>query len=256
MGNFTLFLTSSLDCYRKTESGKEITKCNNSNHFIDRLKAYKEITPTFVFVASNPDGAGKTDDYSNTVVQALNMDGFGIENLIIIDHRFKGDIEKTILSADIIFLAGGHVPTQNKYFEEIGLKEILEKYNGIVIGQSAGSMNCAEEVYVQPEIREEFYDKSFKKLITGLGLTKIKVMPHMNRAKIDQIDGTTTYDMCLEDSKTIAHYGIYDGGFIEIGNGIAVSYGKTLLFKDGKCIELCGDKETFTINQNYTNLTK
>ena len=34
MGNLILFLTSSLDCYRKTESGKVATKCNNVNHFV------------------------------------------------------------------------------------------------------------------------------------------------------------------------------------------------------------------------------
>ena len=246
-----LFLTSSLDCYRKTPNGKEATKCNNSNHFVDRLKVYTKKMTNFVFVASNPDGANKTDEYSNIIVNALNLDGFGIENLIVLDHRFDGDVEKAILSADCVFLSGGHVPTQNAYFKEIGLKQILEKYSGIVIGQSAGSMNCADIVYAQPESEEEFYDKSFKKLIPGLGLTKIKVMPHMNRAKIDQIDGTTTYDMCLKDSKTIAHYGISDSGFIEIVNGKEISYGPTVLFNDGRCVELCIQGQSVEVNEKY-----
>ncbi|MBQ7798443.1 MAG: Type 1 glutamine amidotransferase-like domain-containing protein [Clostridia bacterium] len=251
MGNLTLFLTSSLDCYRKTENGKEATKCNNLNHFVDRLKSYKQKIRNFVFIPGYPDGASKTDEYSNIIIQALNFDGFGIENLVIIDHRFDGNIEKTILSADCVFLGGGHVPTQNAYFKEIGLKQILDKYDGVVIGQSAGSMNCAEIVYAQPEIEEEFYDKSFKKLITGLGLTEIKVMPHMNRAKTDCIDGITTYDMCLEDSKTITHYGISDSGFIEINGDKAISFGPTVLFKGGKCIELCGEGEHIEVNKDY-----
>ena len=61
----TLFLTSSLDCYYKTENGKVATKCNNSNHFVDRLKSNKQKMPNFVFIASNPDGATKIDEYSN-----------------------------------------------------------------------------------------------------------------------------------------------------------------------------------------------
>ena len=251
MSNLTLFLTSSLDCYRKTENGKEATRCNNINHFVDRLKAHTNKIRNFVFIASNPDGASKTDEYSSIIVKALNLDGFGIQNVIIMDHRFDGDIEDVILSADCVFLAGGHVPTQNAYFNEIKLKQILKNYNGIVIGQSAGSMNCAEEVYVQPECREEFYDKSFKKLITGLGLTKIKVMPHMNRAMTDEIDGTTAYDMCLEDSKTITHYGITDSGFIEISGGKALSFGATVLFKDGECIRLCENGESVEVNDCY-----
>ena len=252
----TVFLTSSLGGYTKKVKGnevvKEIIKCDNSNHFIDRLKMAVPKIKTFVFVASNPDGFEKTDEYANTIVQALNLDDFGIKKLIVIDHRFSDNIEETILSADVVFLAGGNVPTQNEYFKEIGLKSILNKYQGVVVGQSAGSINCAEEVYVQPECREEFYDKDFVKLISGLALTKIKIQPHMNRAKIDEIDGTTTFDVCLEDSYTIPHYGIYDYGFIEINEGKAISFGKTLLFKNGECVELCGDGEKIEINDDYS----
>ncbi|MBO5654995.1 MAG: Type 1 glutamine amidotransferase-like domain-containing protein, partial [Clostridia bacterium] len=85
------------------------------------------------------------------MVESLNLDGFGVENLTVIDHRFEGDIERTILEADVVFLAGGNVPTQNKYFKEINLKTIIEKYDGVVIGMSAGSMNSSKKVYAQPE---------------------------------------------------------------------------------------------------------
>ncbi len=51
---------------------------------------------------------------------------------------------------DIVWLGGGHVPTENAFFRKIHLKESLECFEGIVIGISAGSMNCAESVYAQP----------------------------------------------------------------------------------------------------------
>ena len=146
-----IFLTSSIGGYIKTVEGnkvvRKIVQCDNSNHFIDRLKAVIPKIKNFVFIASDPDNADITDEYANLTVGSLNLDGFGIENLIVIDNRFKGDMNKTIHSADVVFLAGGNVPTQNKYYKEINLKSILSKYDGVLIGQSAGSMNCSKTVY-------------------------------------------------------------------------------------------------------------
>lgn len=242
-----LFLTSSLGGYVKTiknnEVIKEITKCNNSNQFVDRLKAAAPQIKTFAFVASNPDGAAKTDEYAQNTVKSLNMDGFGIENLIIIDHRFNGDIAQAINSADVVFLAGGNVPMQNNYFKEINLKSILSGFGGIIIGQSAGSMNCSTTVYTQPEEDEEFEDKNYQRTLHGLGLTDITVMPHMNFANITDDKGhPSVIEMCLKDSFTIPHYGICDYGFVEIINGSATAYGKTFLIKNGKCTQICADQ--------------
>lgn len=252
-----IFLTSSLGGYTRTINGNEvvekIVKCDNSNHFIDRLKLVVPKINTFVFVASNPDGAEKTDKYSSNIVKALNLDDFEIENLIVIDHRFAGDIAKTILSADVVFLAGGNVPKQNKYFKEIDLKAILAKYNGVVIGQSAGSMNCNKVVYAQPEENEEFEDVNFQRKLDGLGLVNFTIMPHMNFANnINELGYPSVMEMCLEDSYVIPHYGICDYGFIEVENNIATAYGKTLLIKDGQLLELCGDKESIQVSDDYT----
>lgn len=252
-----IFLTSSLGGYTRTIKGnevvEEIVKCDNSNHFIDRLKLVAPKINTFVFVASNPDGAEKTDLYSSNIVKALNLDAFNIENVIVIDHRFTGDIEKAILSADVVFLAGGNVPTQNKYFKEINLKDILQNYNGVLIGQSAGSMNCNKVVYAQPEEDEEFDDVNFQRKIEGLGLVNFTIMPHMNSANdIDEQGHPSVMQMCLEDSYEIPHYGICDYGFIEVENNVATAYGKTYLIKGGECIELCGDKESIQVLSDYS----
>lgn len=249
----TIFLTSFVGGYRKTPNGKEVIKIDNSNHFIDRLKAIKDKWKTFVMVCSNPDVYDKTDEYTKIFTEAFNLDGFGIENVYIIDHRFKGDIEKTILSADVVFLAGGHTPTQNKYLKEIKFDEILAKYNGIVIGQSAGSMNLAKTVYCPPDTPADLTD-DYKKVFSGTGLTNIRIMPHMAGAFSDNVNGQgkSTYDYCIEDSYELPMYGIYDFGFIEIQGNKATAYGKTLLIKNGECVELCGDKERVEVATDYS----
>lgn len=252
-----IFLTSNVGGYRRVikdnQEVSEIIKCDNTNHFIDRLKLVAPKINTLVFIASNPDGVEKTELYANTVFNALNLDDFEIKNSIIIDHRFIGDIEQTILSADVVYLLGGHVPTQNNYLKEICLDKILAKYNGIVIGQSAGSMNLAKTVYAPPECIEDLSD-DYEKSFSGVGLTNIRVMPHMGSAFDDNVDGQgkSTYDYCIEDSYNFPVYGIYDYGFIEINdNGESTAYGKTLLIKNGECIELCGDKESVKVADDY-----
>lgn len=255
----TIFLTSSLGGYTKTIKGnevvKQIIKCDNSNHFIDRLKTVVPKIKSFVFIASNPNGANKTDEYANIIVKALNLDDFGIENLVIIDRRFNGDIKKAILSADVVFLAGGNVPMQNNYFKEINLKFILEDFKGVLIGQSAGSMNCSKIVYTQPEEDEEFEDKDYQRIISGLGLVDFTIMPHMNCAnEVDDKGHPSVMQMCLEDSYKIPHLGICDYGFIEIQGNNATVYGKTMLIKNGKCDELCGDKESLNLSNKLFNI--
>ena len=250
-----IFLTSNLGSYKKIikdgQSFKEVVKCNNSNHFIDRLKAISTKYRNLVFIASDPDGSSKTDEYSNIIFNSLNLDDFEIKSLTIIDHRFPGNIEQAILSADLIFLAGGNVPMQNNYFKEINLKEILNNYNGVLIGQSAGSMNCSKIVYTQPEDDEEFDDPSYNRQISGLGLVDFAVMPHMNIAnEVDEKGHPSVMQMCLEDSYTIHHYGICDYGFIEISGGTITAYGKTFLIKDGKCIEICADNEHISLSDS------
>ena len=91
--------------------------------------------------------------------------------------------KEKLLNYDVILLAGGHVPTQNRYFKEIDLKKIKD-FQGIVIGIIAGSMNCAHTVYVQPGESGESLDPNFKRRILGLNLTKQNILPHYQMVKV------------------------------------------------------------------------
>lgn len=249
-----IFLTSYIGGCKTIINGnniyKEIVKCDNSNGFIDKLKEVCPKINKMTFVASNPDSSLKTDEHANITKDSLNLDGFEIKELTIIDHSFVGDIEKTILSSDMVFLAGGNVPMQNKYFKEIHLKQILQKYTGILIGQSAGSMNCSDVVYTQPEEVEEFDDVNYKRIISGLGVVGFAIMPHINSAnEIDEYGHPSVMQMCLKDSYQIPHYGICDYGFIEIINHNAVAYGKTYLINNGVCKQICDDGQSVAISK-------
>jgi len=253
-----LFMTSQLPRLIKDADGNKIPNgCNNQNGIIEKIKSLIKSPIKFVYIASNPSNFEKSNSQCKATAKALEMENILVEGVELIDYQFNGNIEQTILSADLVFLAGGHVPTQNNYFKEIGLKNILDHYDGIVVGQSAGSMNCSSVVYAQPEDEEEFHDPDFKKIFPGLGLTDIVIMPHMNRAKTDELCGMTTYDMCIEDSYKIPHYGIVDGGYILVKDGKTEAFGKTVYFQNGKEIPICDDGESFVIyekeNENEKN---
>ena len=103
----TIFLTSHTGFYTKVvKNGEEVkiaTPSDNSNNFIDRLKEAVSTIKNFAFVASDPDGFDKTHLNASLIVESLNLDGFGVESLAVIDHAFEGDIERTILEADVVF---------------------------------------------------------------------------------------------------------------------------------------------------------
>lgn len=246
-----LFLTSWIGGYERGDENRTPTKLNNTNHFVDRLRLACKDIKVVTYIASDPSNFAKSDEHSYRVMDNLRLEGFDPKELYIIDNRTDFDIESVILKSDVIFLAGGHVPTQNAFFKRIGLKEKLLDFQGVVIGQSAGSMNCAEIVYVQRETPEDFADPNFQIQISGLGLTKYNLMPHINVAHENQYDGVSVYDMCVEDSKKVYHYGIVDGGFIEQDNNGAYAYGETYLFREGKCKKICDNGKNIEINIFY-----
>lgn len=248
-----LFLTSWIGGYDRDDPFKTPTKLNNTNHFVDRLRFACPDIKIVTYIASDPKDFEKCDEHAERLIANLKLDGFEPETIYVIDNRNRYNIAEAILSSDIVFLAGGHVPTQNTFFNKIDLKTILLDYEGVVIGQSAGAMNCAELVYVQQEEPEDFADENFKIRIGGLGLTKYNIMPHINFAKDYDYQGVTVYDMCVEDCKEIYHYGIVDGGFLEVESDgrTAVSYGETYLFRDGICRKLCKNGESIEVNIWY-----
>lgn len=251
--NMILYLTSTIGGYQKVNGKAVYTKMNNDNHFVDNLKSeLKSIENiSFAFFCSSPGNYEKTDMYSQAVRKSFELDGFTFSNFYVIDYRFNQNIEDVVNSCDIVFLCGGHVSTQNKFLKDIELGNILSNYDGIVIGQSAGSMNMAATVYDQPVTVEEFHDSNFKKQYSGLGLTDISIMPHMNMAKDEILEGMTTYEMCILDSESIPHYGLVDFAFIKIKDGVSTAHGRTTLFRNGEEYLLIDNGESCVINDTY-----
>ena len=164
----TYFLTSS-------PFGVGSPYLNPVNGFIEKL--WEElISPCeAVFVCSDPNRPDFTEHIALDMKKALKAAGFAFSSFDILDGRNMEKTAALVKHAGLIVLAGGHVPTQNAFLRQCGLKDALQAFDGVVIGISAGSMNCAETVYAQPEEPGEAVSPSYRRFLPGLCITNEKI---------------------------------------------------------------------------------
>ena len=239
-----VFLTSNLGCSKKINGIKYPKKMDNTNNFIEVFKDKLDKNRKFIFIASSPDEYERNDNYSEVTFESFKLDGFSFQENILIDHRYNGNLKDEIESSDLIFLAGGHTPTEMAYFEEIGLRDILKNYNGIIIGQSAGAINLATTVVCAPEYDGEIGTDYVWK---GLGKTNINVEPHFV-LNVPEEDLKIREEL-LKLSVDYPIYAICDGSYIFDDGEEATIYGEAYYINNRIIEQLSKNKETYKIKE-------
>ena len=236
-------LTSYLDIYDKDEEGNRYSKqFGNDNKILDNIKKYVKKYDNLLFVASDEFNNEGTDLYANLAFESFDKT-LPFKNYYILDSRTEDIADKLIKEADLIFLCGGHVPTQNQFFNNINLKEKIKNTDALIIGGSAGSMNMADVVYCPPELEGEAIDPNFKNEYKGLGLTNLQIFPHYDEIKDDLVDGIHVMNEIIipKDSYKYDIYAINNGSYILIDDKNYL-YGEAYLIKDGK-VEKINDND-------------
>ena len=222
------FLTSSPCIY-----GAPRAILNPENSFVDNLFSCLPKHPRCLFICSAPDDPGFTDRVSEEMAAGFEEAGMTFATLAKLDRRNQEAAQMLIWQSDFIILSGGHVPTQNAFFQEIDLKKLLKNYQGVVLGISAGTMNAAERVYVQPEEQGESVPE-FQRFLPGLGITTVNVLPHYQQVKDYFLDGKRLFeDITFADSFGECFYVFVDGTYLLIEDGCTTLYGEALLLRDG-----------------------
>ncbi len=189
--------------------------------------------PKCLFICSHPDSAYLTDKYAADMDEAFSGAGLPFGSLQVLDSRTDARAAEMIAQSDLIILAGGHVPTQNAYFTQIGLRELLKNYHGVIMGVSAGSMNAADDVYVQPEMEGES-SPDFPRWAKGLGITQVNILPHYQQIKDWYLDGKRLFeDITYADSHGHAFYALVDGSYLYIADGTEQLFGEAYRIADG-----------------------
>ena len=187
-----------------------------------------------LFITASPDDYDETDGFSYGIKYTAEISGMAFESYSVLDRRNQDDAAKLIKNSNFIILGGGHVPTQNKFFGEIGLKELLEEFDGVIFGISAGSMNSALEVYAQPELDGESFDPNYVRFIPGLGLTQTKLLPHYQDTKDSFLDGKKLFeDITYPDSFGHTFIAIPDGSYLYSEDGKEELMGEYFVISDG-----------------------
>ena len=240
-------LTSYIDLYNKDENGNRIAKkFGNHNKILDNIKKYVHKYDNFLFVASDEFNNEVTDMFANLTFESFNMT-LPFKNYNILDSRTENLANKLVQNADLIFLCGGHAPTQNKFLDNINLRDIIKNTNALIIGCSAGAMNMADIVYCPPELDGEAIDPNFNKIYKGLGLTYINVFPHYNDIKDNLVDGVHIInEVVIPDSFKYNIYAINNGSYILIDDKNYI-YGEAYLIKDGKIKKINDNNKVTTI---------
>jgi len=184
-----------------------------------------------------------SDWFSNTI-ESLKKENIFFRDNVLVNGKNAHLLPNLLENTDIVFLSGGHLPTQNQFFAEIRLKELLKNDDGIIVAQSAGSMNCASTVYVCPEVPGEAMDPDFQRFRPGLGLTDIHIIPHYNVNRFMQLDGMRFYeDVIAPDTFRVPLYLLTDGSFFYIeDNHPPVPYGEVFRFHQGKIRQISPDE--------------
>ena len=205
-----------------------------ANGLVDALLGALPGRRSGLFVCSSPDSPALTDGFAADLRGALEAAGIAFVRWDVLDNRRAADADEMIQLSDFIVLAGGHVPTQNAFFESIRLKALLQGWDGVLIGISAGTMNSAETVYAHPELPGEAVDPAYRRFLPGFGLTQTMVLPHFHAIRHDVLDGLRVIeDIACPDSAGRRFLCLPDGSYIRCDGCAETLFGEAWRLQDG-----------------------
>ena len=209
------------------------------NGFLDLLREVWPESGRCLMIAAFPDAHALNDEMTGYYREAVENSGLPVSCFDLWDDRFDWD---EFQAYDVVFLAGGHVATEQEWFRFICLRDLLEDYHGVVIGTSAGSMNMAEEVYAWPEEPGETELPYGKLFFPGLGLAKTVVLPHYQKVKEGRLDGKLfVQEIAAGHSWGRRFYAIPDGSYVLARDGEETIVGEAYLVADGRVSKFCED---------------
>ena len=128
----TLILSSSFTTYDTDEYGNRTPRIiDNENGLLDNLKKLFVDRKCMVVISGNPKKK-HTNDSNEITRKSFEMSGIPFEEYIYVDDSNKYSIKEYIKKATVINLFGGHLPTANAFINELGLRELVKDFDGVI----------------------------------------------------------------------------------------------------------------------------
>lgn len=179
---------------------------------------------TLIYIASSPKDFETTDYYKDITVGWFAKIGIEFERVVVIDDRkSQAESKSLIREASVILLAGGITLNQMEFLKRSDLVSELQRYEGVVMGISAGAINMAVDSFYSAD-----EDHSLTQFYDGLGLVGISVEPHflpddVKRLELEILPYSNEADIyCLCDDSAII---VKDGERCYLGDVYLASKG-------------------------------
>ena len=139
-----------------------------------RLRENIRAKQSLVFIASSPGGHEKTDLYTRGHINWFQKAGIVFEKVDVLDDRKTArECAQLIKDASAIFLCGGTALPQMEFIRQNKLIPLLRRFDGVMMGMSAGAINMAENAFYSAD---DDYGQTH--IYKGIGLVDISVEPH------------------------------------------------------------------------------
>ena len=142
--------------------------------FLSELKDKKSI----VYIPGSPEKIQKAKDkYVPAFTEHFKNVGIEFEmSTIITPDMSPEEAQQAVREASFVMLMGGDPFKQKEMCDKLGLLEVLKKYDGVMLGFSAGAMLMSKYIIITP-CSEEYPDFHIE---DGLNLDGISIYPHNN----------------------------------------------------------------------------
>lgn len=235
-----VFLTSSPT--GSLDQSRVVEGLDEKNSFVENLRIYWKNDARCLIISASPEDYEANEEMTEFFCGAVKKAGLSCSVFDLWDGRTEDTSAENLHSYDVIFLGGGHVPTQNAFFQKISLKENIQDFRGIIIGISAGTMNSAEVVYAQPELPGEAADPSYERFLSGLNLTKTMILPHYQMVKNNELDGQRVIEeITYGDSYGKQFLALPDGSYLLIADRTETIWGEAYEISNGSIRQICED---------------
>jgi len=145
-----------------------------------RLKDDLSATKRIVYIpgSNTPEKIAKAfNKYIPTFTEHFKNIGIVFENVECITPDMDPDLaQNLVMNSNMVMMMGGNPFLQKELYESKGLTNILKKYNGVIMGFSAGAMNMSKYIIITP-CSEEYPDFDVR---PALNLDELSIYPHNN----------------------------------------------------------------------------